>query len=247
MHLARVMATGVAVLCLTPWNGSAQAIRGKVAVIDIGEPIAKAAVLLLGEDGVAYAATLTDSAGHFELETSFAGRFVLRAHRVGYHGTSSDPIELAPGRIVEVRINLRPDAIMLEAITVYGRVFQSRQMKEFLRRRRLGLSRYSFSRSEIEQMRAGTILNVVTQVPGARVVGRHRNRSMRLNARGCPPRIYIDGNRAYHEFFSVPFPIDWIEAIEVFRTASETPAYYRDPDYRIARCGTILIWTVSIK
>ncbi len=241
------MATGIAVLCLTPWNGSAQTIRGKVAVIDIDEPIAKAAVLLLGEDGAAYAATMTDSAGHFELKTSFAGRFVLRAHRVGYHGTSSNPIVLTPGRIVEVRINLRPDPVILEAITVYGRVFQSREMREFMRRRRLGLSRYSFSRSEIEQMRAGTILNVVTRVPAARVVGPPRNRSMRLNARGCPARIYLDGRRAYREFFSVPFPLEWIEAIEVFRTASETPAEYRDPNHRIAACGTILIWTVSIR
>ena len=59
-----------------------QAIRGTVAVIETGERIDRAAVMLIGTDGAAHAAMLTDSTGQFSLEAPEPGAYVVRAQRV---------------------------------------------------------------------------------------------------------------------------------------------------------------------
>ena len=94
-------------------------------------------------------------------------------------------------------------------------------------------------------MHVGSITQVIGMVPGARVLGRSRDLII-LNSNRCRPSIYIDGYKAHPDFFSTPLPVDWVYAIEVFRTASNTPVEYRDSDQEVARCGTILVWTVMV-
>lgn len=230
-----------------PLSSAAQTVQGKVAVIDIDEAIPKAAVMLLGERGEAHAAALTDSLGRFSLKADGPGRFFLQVHRLGYQQAVSGALELTEGRTVEVRVNLRPDAFMLDAVTILGRAPQSRQLREYVRRKRLKLVRWSFTREDIERLHTGAVEDIVMQVPGARVSGGLSNRRVSLNPRGCTPRVFIDGFPERGNFFNSPFPVSWIDAVEIFRSATETPAEYRNPDYKVAQCGTVLIWTVSMR
>ncbi len=240
--------SAIAAVALTvPTPSAAQTVRGKVAVINIGDAIPKAAVMLLGESGAAYAVALTDSLGEFTLHADAPGRFFLQVHRLGYNNAVSGTLELTEGRTIEVRVNLRPDAFMLDAVTILGRAPQSRELRDFVRRRRLKLVRWSFSREEIDQLHAGHVEDIVMQVPGAQIRGGLTNRRVTLNVRACTPQVYVDGFEERGSFFNSAFPVSWIDAIEIFRTASETPAEYRDPNYKIAQCGTILIWTVSLR
>lgn len=240
--------SAIGVVALTvPAPVAAQTVRGKVAVIDIGDAIPKAAVMLLGENGAAHAVALTDSLGRFTLRADAPGRFFLQVHRLGYQKAVSGTLELTEGRTIDVRVNLKPDAFMLDAVTILGRAPQSRELREFVRRRQLKLVRWSFGREEIEQLHAGAVEDIVMQVPGAQIRGGLRNRRVTVNYRACPPLVYVDGFKQRGNFFDSPFPVSWIDAIEIFRTASETPAEYRDPVYEVARCGTILIWTVSMR
>lgn len=61
---------------------------------------------------------------------------------------------------------------------------------------------------------------------------------------GCPPVFYIDGGKVHDagyvtEILNVT-PPSHIEAIEVYRGASEMPAEFGGTD---ARCGVVVIWT----
>ncbi|MFQ5704769.1 MAG: carboxypeptidase regulatory-like domain-containing protein [Gemmatimonadales bacterium] len=113
--------------------------RGKVAVLDIADPIPSAVVFLLGVNDEVFGATVTDSAGRFELRVSEPGTFVLRVHRVGYVPASSEALSLPEGRILDVRVNMRPDATMLEGVTVYG-IRLTPGQAEFERRKEENLS-----------------------------------------------------------------------------------------------------------
>ncbi len=130
---------------------------------------------------------------------------------------------------------------------------------------RMGAGRF-LERSTIAQ-RGRTLTQVLATVTGLRVlylegctapvvsmVGNAANRLQqargmsRLRADNCQPlnvcraSIYIDGvEMMYNEAVSIDHavPLDWIEAIEVYRRPSETPAEFLGR----ASCGVVAIWT----
>ena len=129
--------------------------------------------------------------------------------------------------------------------------------------RRIGMGRF-LDRGEIEQK--GTKLSdVLRRTPGLRVIQLGRcifisassnptgtnpfNRSTR-SAGGCadpPPNlclanIYLDGLLLkYDDIASLDsmIPLAWVEAIEVYRRASELPAEFLDN----GACGVVALWT----
>ena len=135
---------------------------------------------------------------------------------------------------------------VLDAIRVYGEAPQTPEQRQFLRRRRIRQG-YSFNLEDIKRTYATNVSDVLSTVPGFRVLGNGRNRFVTLNARRCPPKVYFDGLPAgTGMMFSInEFPINWVYGIEAFTSGQEVPAKYRDVSG--SRCGVILIWTTSIR
>jgi hypothetical protein len=69
-----------------------------------------------GEEGT----VLSNASGRFFLRAPGAGTFTLRADRIGHASTVSDPIDLAIGDTVDVRMVAEIDAIALEGLEVSG-------------------------------------------------------------------------------------------------------------------------------
>lgn len=205
---------------------AAQTIRGKVAVLDIADPIPNAVVFLLGAGDEVFAATVADSSGHFEVRAPKPGTFVLRVHRFGYMPARSDSLTLTVGRTIEVRVNMRPDATVMEGVTIYGSRLTPGQAEFQLRKENHRNLSYLYGREEIDRLHAGTIGDVLRSgVP--------------FHVR-CP-QIYVDGWPT--DKFALEYPLSWVYGIEVYPFAIRVPKQYR----KSAFCGAILIWSTPIR
>lgn len=186
---------GVLIILLPGVARPQQAIVGVVAELNSGERIERAAVILLGADGTAHGAGLSDSAGRFQVSVPAPGLYNLRTHRAGYDPSESGVIEVPANGRVEVRVNLRPNPMMLDAVTVTGEAPRSIPQRDFHRRQRLRQG-YHFTRADFERLNASTVDDLLHEIPGYSSIGTGASRSVTLNFRRCPPKVYVDGYRS---------------------------------------------------
>ena len=97
---------------------SAQTVRGRVIDPSNERPVQLAAVALLDRDHGQVVVTLADSAGWFALDVPEAGEYYLFAHRLGYHETLSPLLAISDTLAYELDLELRPEPIGLDPITV---------------------------------------------------------------------------------------------------------------------------------
>ena len=217
---------------------SAQGIRGKVAEIDIAEPVSGASVWLLGLEGEVYGVAFTDSSGTFDLRAPVAGWYLIRAHHMRYLSSAIE-IQLQEGVIIEVRVNLRPrPGIRLDPIVVTARQLTKGQ-QEFTSRlnRRWGKQ---VMQEELLESAAGNLETFL-------------NWWANYESRGCR-RYYLDGRRVNPTYagaevlasWVLQYPLDWIYGLEVYRTQDDAPMQYRERMGAASRCAVVLIWTTTI-
>ncbi|MBI4545652.1 MAG: carboxypeptidase regulatory-like domain-containing protein, partial [Gemmatimonadetes bacterium] len=108
----------VALLSAPPLR--AQIIRGELAEAGTGKPIEAAFVALVDGTGVRRAGALTDSAGRFVLRPPAAGRYTLRAERIG-NETAEVSVLVAAGAAVDYRLEMQVEAIPLAAVEAEAR------------------------------------------------------------------------------------------------------------------------------
>lgn len=95
----------------------AQTVSGRFVDAD-GAPIPSARVALQAESGAVVHSALTGADGQFTVRAPAAGRYVLRAERIGYASTVSEPLTLAAGEQVSHRLVAAGQRVMLDAIVV---------------------------------------------------------------------------------------------------------------------------------
>ncbi|HEU0299404.1 MAG TPA: carboxypeptidase regulatory-like domain-containing protein [Longimicrobium sp.] len=95
----------------------AQSVTGSFVDAD-GSPIPSARVSLQDESGRVVHAALTDAGGRFTLRAPAAGRYVLRAERIGYATTLSGALQLAAGEQASHRLVASGRRVLLDAIVV---------------------------------------------------------------------------------------------------------------------------------
>lgn len=222
-------------------------------------PIEGVRVTLLTTDENPLRTHYTDAEGRFEFAVRDRDAVKLKAERIGYQETITAILSFEEQDFFQIRIRLRTDAVALAPLEVVAstgsRVF--RVPEGFERRRATGLGRY-FTRAEIEERRPSHLTDLLSLVPGVRVVPRGTRRvltmSRSLGSRDCPAQIYVDGLHMNRRLASSlrdlagagAFTIDdlvspqSVEGIEVYRGISTVPAEFLSPD---AACGVVVIWT----
>jgi hypothetical protein len=75
----------------------------------------------LVRDGEAGRGTQTDDEGGFFLPVPESGEYRLEVSRLGYETTLSQPVTVEWGDTVSVEFRVRPDAVLMDPITVVGR------------------------------------------------------------------------------------------------------------------------------
>lgn len=114
--IKRLLATALAAAVLAaPLR--AQAVSGRF-VESGGAPVPAARVLLQDESGRTVHSALTGADGQFSLRAPAAGRYVVRAERIGYASTVSEPLQLAAGETATQRLVAVGQRVMLDAIVV---------------------------------------------------------------------------------------------------------------------------------
>jgi PAS domain-containing protein len=100
---------------------AAQAVSGRVSDAAGGASAAGVLVVLLDAAGAQKAGALTDAQGRFSVAAPAAGRWRVRAERVGRATAFAGPFDLAAGEVREVALSLHPLAVALDALVVEGR------------------------------------------------------------------------------------------------------------------------------
>ncbi len=113
LHLLAVI---LPVLLAAGDGAGAQVVRGRFLDIDEATGIGGAMVSLVDGQGAEAARNLTRSNGLFQLDAPAAGRYQVRADRIGYATTLSDFVDLAPGDTLNLELVAKVKPISLAGI-----------------------------------------------------------------------------------------------------------------------------------
>jgi hypothetical protein len=111
---------------------AAQAIRG-VVVDDVSLTRVPAALVRVLREGEAAIGTQANDEGEFFISIPGVGEFRLEVSGMGYETALSQPLRIEVGDTLTVEFRVRPDAVLLDPITVVG---QSKRGRNVFERRR---------------------------------------------------------------------------------------------------------------
>jgi hypothetical protein len=248
-------------LLATASTASAQTISGTVISRSTQQPVAQVGVRLIAPNGAAISSAITEAYGKFAIGLPASGTFHVVAERFAFKTHFSQPFTAA-GTSITYNIELQDSVIALTPLTVPAEVRSRRLESVGLYERAKAAQGAFILREEIEkrqaqrisqllQGRAGLRLQPVSRSPASGItrgdlVMRGGSQAS-LRGAYCFPRVYVDGVLARPETMSTPtLALDEIanpeeiEAIEVYRSASQVPSQYSGAG---SSCGAVLIWT----
>lgn len=103
-----------------PRATSAQVVQGRLVDPQQSAGIGGALISIVGSDGLQLATALTRDSGLFALTAPVAGRYRLKAERIGYATTYSDYFDISAGDTLNTSLEARIQAVSLEGIEVEG-------------------------------------------------------------------------------------------------------------------------------
>jgi hypothetical protein len=104
-------------LC-SPTGLAAQTVSGRVLDAATDAPIREVTVTLLDAGRAVTRAAATDSTGVFSLRLPRAGRYQLRAERLGYASVTTPPLEFLAGDSLALELRLSSEVVPLEPLAV---------------------------------------------------------------------------------------------------------------------------------
>ena len=202
-----------------------------------GVPIPPAVVSVVGQP----LRTRVDSAGRFRIDGVQPGLRLFAVRALGYRPLMWS-LTLAPGQTAHGLIGLKhiETAVVLPELTVVGEQYVSSRMSGYYQRRQLGFGQY-IDRDAIERRNTSVMTDLLLGLPGVRVYRTDNPFSSGVAFLRCERiGVYVDGFRLWGDpgdNLSLINPAD-VEAMEIYRGASELPAEFMSDD-----CGAIVIWT----
>ena len=249
--------------------GAQAVVRGVLYDDATGRPIAGTVMLVDPASDAPVVHTLTDSGGQFQLQAR-ASTYQLAAVHPGYKSVLSAPIRFQDGERLTVRIPIAESGDPQNKIGVTEHVRPNAPTKAaetsranedggFASRKAAGIG-LQYTHDDFDKTNFQSLGQFLQSVPGLRVGDPRSASSMAMTRSGgtmvnsalsrgpeCHVGWYVDGHRMDLPGRTDPLtdglaslPLDAVEAVEVFRGLSETPAQFADPDLR---CGVVAVWT----
>ena len=216
-------------------RGTAQ-LSGTVLGAD-GKPLEGAQVYLVGTAVGARA----DYRGAFHLTGLPAGTQTVEVRQISY-APKRFTVDLSPVRETRLAATLDQRATVLGEVKVEGKA--SSVIPGFDERAKRGLGPF-LTRDDIHKRQPILLTDIFRSVPGLTVNFDGTNygvTSSRSGGTGCNVQWYLDGSpfdNSSNDLDQMLRPDD-IEAIEVYKSASEVPVQFQGAN---ASCGTIVVWT----
>jgi hypothetical protein len=213
-------------------------ITGKITDAEGGKPISDAAVSIGG--GRLMGTSRND--GTFSLGEVPPGRYQLEIRHIAY-GPRTDSLTVELGASTNVVAKLATSAIKLEPIAVEVRSLLL-EMSGFYDRMARGHGSY-VQYKDIERLHPLIPSDILRAQPGLRLERRRTQPGYTVYSRaGCPVRYFINGAKVGADFQIDDIPVDWIDALEIYRGAASLPAEFQMHSSDVnAQCGIIVIWT----
>jgi hypothetical protein len=171
-------------------------ILGRVFDFHTGDPLAGAVIELEGSDW----RMATNEEGEFRFFDVPVGQYTLRVEMLGY-GRQTNPLDVKPGKFLDVTLRLAAIAIPLDTIRVDVEE-RSRWLADngfYDRRDTGGFGGHFIMQADLLRRNTDWLTDLLEDVPGLRVVHDQGpgKRTIRFNHRGsgglCEPDLYVDG------------------------------------------------------
>ncbi|MEP7067261.1 MAG: carboxypeptidase regulatory-like domain-containing protein [Gemmatimonadota bacterium] len=215
--------------------GRAQ-LSGTVVGAD-GKPLEGAQIYLVG----AAVGARADSRGIFHLSGLPAGTQTVEVRLLSY-SPKRYTVDLSPTRESRLAAVMDAKAQVLGEVTVQGK--PTHNIPGFDDRAKRGLGTF-LDREAIENRQSVLTTDLFRTIPGLTVGFDGTNyvvQSSRAVGSRCQVQWYVDGSpydNSQNDLDQSLRPDD-IEAIEVYKSASEVPVQFQGRD---SSCGTVLVWT----
>lgn len=185
---------------------------------------------------------VTGNDGTFMLPPVPAGDYQLVTRHVD-HGERTDSVRVEHGASVRYTIRLSSAAVALPAVDVDVRSPLLEERGFYDRRKRSGGA--FLTRASWQHRAPRTSSDVLRSVAGVRMVPRRSGGGNVVVDRGnCAFRYIVDGTRTTESFQIDDLPLEWIEALEVYRGTAGIPGQFTaSPGVPNASCGVIVVWT----
>jgi hypothetical protein len=180
--------------------------------------------------------------GSFQLPAMPPGAYALTTSHVA-HGGRRDTISIEHGASIQYTISLAESAVPLRPIEVVVRS-ELLERRGFYERQQNGTGAY-LTRSSWQDRSPGRPSDILRRVSGVRIVPAQGGLGTILVGRGnCPFRYILDGTPVTSTFQLDDIPVEWIEAVEVYRGVAGLPVQFTaSPWTDNANCGVIVVWT----
>lgn len=228
---------------------ASQSVEGRVVDPATRSPVPLVNVTVLTHAGRAAGQTQTDSLGRFTLVLDGPGEYRLRAQRIGYREVTAPGFGVSAGEVLEVDLRMSATTVELEPLTIMRRAEPVRlphlSAAGFYDRERNSPGIF-MRREDVQRTRWGRMSDVLATIPGARratVGGRSAVSISRSGwiGRACPPAVFVDGLPVVRaEFIDDIIHVGAVEAVEVYRGPSQTPARFAGGEIG---CGVVVIWS----
>jgi hypothetical protein len=193
--------------------------------------------------------TRTDTYGVFRLTDIPRGKYLVAVRQMGYAAVTAT-FAFAGGDTVR-HLFLLSKAVRLDSVTVTARRSEIPGFEE----RRVKHIGHFITREELEKAGDKRMADVLSQVPGLRVVRTKPTEAIATSSRGrvtlmasnpsCLVQIYIDGTAISTEPPAPPFNLNTLtpgemEGVEYYVGGAQQPPEYRRTG---SACGALLFWT----
>jgi hypothetical protein len=190
---------------------------------------------------------LTDIAGKFSITSRDPGSFYLAASALGYRPTRVGVFELDRGGEIDVEFRIYALPISIDGITVSTSAetrVRALVANGFYERMQMGFGRF-ITPEEIARIPALQPIELFRNIPRVAIVGaRSEGQGILMEAPlgQCRPTLWLDGILISRAPTDRDLPLlSEIEAVEVYRGASETPLQWGGTGAQ--GCGAIIMWT----
>lgn len=207
------------ILCLAafsavPLHAQNASVRGFVTDASNGRPLELASAVLTASDGTV-AGAITNQEGAYLIPRVRPGQYAFRISFIGYHAYV-DTLDLAPGQVLTISVELRPDQATLGEVVV--------QTERTEGAARVTAGRQTIRPADIELIPttdvSGDLASYLTTLPGVVSTG---DRGGQLFIRGGEPwqnLVQLDGILVYQPFhilgFYSAFPSDIINRADIY-------------------------------
>jgi hypothetical protein len=180
----------------------------------------------------------SDKSGRFVIAGLPAGTFSVDARAIGKEPVVI-PVALSSRKPTTMEIRLTRPIQNLSRVLVFGQAPKVRQdLLDFDFRRKSGMGHY-YTQEDPNLKHAVEVSNVLTMVPGVRILSSGRFSHTVSMHRGCPAWIYLDGIKMDPRVEDIDdIPPNQIAGLEVYTGSLEAPAKFPTP----IGCGIVLIW-----